>query len=440
MERGGRTWAGVVAAGTVTSLVMVYACSGSETPFVDGARPPAPERAPAPVSAPAPAKAPPGPLPALIYVQAQFVTGPDGKPKPGPAKMTILRTDGTQWYPQVIEDPDSNVFHKGMPWRGGILTIGAEKAMIKHWKPEGDTWKATTLWEREWGGRFDRMRDIEAADVDGDGQEELVVVTHDAGVVAVGDEAEGGAWTFQEMDEKPDTFVHEVEVGDVDGDKKPEFYVTPSARNKASGASQPGGVARYDYRDGKYVRTDVVAWTESHAKEILVTDLDGDGVDELYVAKEGHVEKAEGGGKPVLVEPAKVVRMVPGGRGEWTERVVATLNDEKQCRFLTAGDVNHDGKKDLVAAGMDTGLWMLDRQADGAFVNVLIEANSGGFEHATDVADLDGDGKLEIYAASEKRGARMLRKFWWDGSAWKSQKIVDIPEKHITWNVLDARL
>jgi hypothetical protein len=184
----------------------------------------------------------------------------------------------------------------------------------------------------------------------------------------------------------------------------------------------------------------VVAWTESHAKEILVTDLDGDGVDELYVAKEGHVEKPEGGGKPVLVDPAKVVRMVPGKGGKWTEQVVATLKDEKQCRFLTAGDVNGDGKKDLVAAGMDTGLWMLDRQADGTFVNVLVEANSGGFEHATDVADLDGDGKLEIYAVSEKKGARLLRKFWWDGSAWKSEKIVDIPEQHITWNVLDAKL
>src|SRR5688500_16412029 len=194
MDGRGRMVGGLVAAGTVASLLLVYACSGSET-----STPPAPAPAPAPPPAPPAApKAPAGPLPALIYVQAQFVTGPDGKPKPGPAKMTILRTDGTSWFPQVVEDPESNVFHKGMPWRDGILTIGAEKALIKHWKPAGDGWKATTLWEREWGGRFDRMRDIESADIDGDGKEELVVVTHVAGVVAVGDEGEGGAWTFQE--------------------------------------------------------------------------------------------------------------------------------------------------------------------------------------------------------------------------------------------------
>jgi hypothetical protein len=425
---------GGVTLAAAAALAGLYACSGTE-PEVEE---PAP--APAPVAPPAAPKPPPGPLPALIFVQAQFVSGPDGKPKPGPAKMTLLRTDGKTWYPQVIEDPDSNVFHKGMPWRDGILTIGAEKAMIKHWKPSGDTWTATTLWEREWGGRFDRMRDIEAADVDGDGQEELVVVTHDAGVVAVGDEGADGKWTFQEFDQKPDTFVHEVEVGDVDGDKKVEFYVTPSARNKASGASQPGGVARYDFKDGKYVRTQVASWEESHAKEILVTDLDGDGVDELYVAREGHVEKAEGAGKPVLKDPAKVIRMVPGKGGKWTEQVVATLVDEKQCRFLVPGDVNGDGKKDIVAAGMDTGLWMLDRAADGTFTNVLIEGNSGGFEHATDVADLDGDGKLEIYAASEKKGARFIKKYWWDGTTWKSEKVVDIPEQHITWNVMDGRL
>ncbi|MEQ1506312.1 MAG: VCBS repeat-containing protein [Myxococcota bacterium] len=435
-----RRWSAGVGAVAMLFGVAGPSCTGEVDHSMDPKPQPVEALDPAPAPAPAPKVAPAGPLPTLIMVQAQFVNGPDGRPKPGPARMTLYRTDGTDWFPEVIEDPDSNVFHKGIPWRDGILTIGAMKAMIKHWKKEGETWKATTLWEKSWGGKFDRFRDVELGDVDGDGKDEMVLATHDMGVVAVGDEAEDGTWSFAEFDRTNDTFVHEVEIGDVDGDKKLEFYVTPSERNRASGASQPGGVARYDFvSEGKYKRTQVVQWTESHAKEILVTDLDGDGVDELYAAKEGHVEKGEKGAKATLVDPAKIIRLSPDG-AKWTESVAVVLPNEKQCRFLVSGDLNGDGKKDLVAAGMETGLWLLQRKDDGTFDATSIDTGSGGFEHATDVSDLDGDGKLEIYAASEKAGARELRKYQWDGAGWKKTKIDDIADQRITWSLQDGKL
>lgn len=429
-----RRWMGrAVGRGAVVAAALWAGCTGSES-----VPDPLPQPEPAP-EAPEPAAAPEGPLPAIVMVQAQFVKGPDRRPRPGPARMTLYRTDGERWYPTVIEDPDSNVFHKGVPWRDGILTLGAMKAAVKHWKDDAGEWKATTLWEKSWGGKFDRMRDIEAGDVDGDGKEELVVATHDMGVVAVGDENEDGTWTFVEFDKKSDTFVHEVEIGDVDGDGKLEFYVTPSERNRSSGVSQPGGVARYDFvGEGRYKRTSVVDWKESHAKEILAVDMDGDGKSELYAAKEGHVEKGKGGGPATLVEPVKIVQLSLVD-GKWTQTVVATLENEKQCRFLVPGDIDGDGKLDLVAAGMETGLWKLDRSADGTFAPEQIEADAGGFEHATHVADLDGDGKLEVYAASEKAGARELRRYTWDGSAWKKEKIADIPEDRITWFLSDGK-
>jgi hypothetical protein len=417
-------------AGLLVGAVVVASCSG-ETPPPPKPAPPPPV---APAPPPAPKVAPPGPLATLIMVQSQSVNG-----KPGPAKMTLLRTDGTDWYPEVIEDPDSNVFHKGMPWKDGILTIGAEKAMLKFWQRDGAKWKSTTLFEKSWGGKFDRLRDVEVGDVDNDGQDEIVLVTHDRGVVAVGEQGADATWTWTEMDQKDDTFVHEVEIGDVDGDGKKEFYTTPSARNRASGASQPGGVARYDARGGKYVRTDVFAWEESHAKEILVVDTDADGKDELYVAREGHVVKE--GDKPVLKSPAAIVRAEPvNGGKKWVEVPVASLENEKQCRFLVPGDVDGDGKIELVAAGMDTGLWLLDDAGAGQWKLSQIEADTGGFEHATDVADLNGDGKLEVYAASEKKGTRVLRRYTLVDGAWKKEDVVPIPKLHITWNLQDARL
>jgi FG-GAP-like repeat len=430
-----RVGAAVFALGAAV-FALGQACSGEAPPAT-----PAPEPIAAPEAPPTP---PTEPVPALLMVQAQFIDG-----RPGPARMNIQRWDGKNWFEEVVEDPESSVFHKAVPWRDGILTISAcapctetsKGALLKHWKKADGAWTATTLVERKWGGKFDRFRDLELGDVDGDGKDEIVLATHDMGVVTVGDEAEDGTWTFVDYDQHSDTFVHEVEIGDVDGDGKKEFYVTPSERNKASGESQPGGVMRYDFDGSRYKRTQVVHWNTTHAKEILVADLDGDGKDELYAAREA--VRVKGANGLETKEPSMIVRFDQDG-AKWKEVTVATLPDESMCRFLLAGDVNHDRKKDIVAAGKDTGLWMLDRKPDGTFTPVLIDGDSGGFEHATDLADFDFDGKPEIYAASEKSAdrpeLRQLRKYYYNGTTWEKTVIAGIPPKRFTWNIQDAKL
>lgn len=383
-------------------------------------------------------RGPKEPLPTLIVSQAHFQM--TGKPKPLPAKIVLLRNQGDTWFRDEFTDEEANVFHKAIAWRDGILTIGAETspkpATLKHWKRVKGAWKGKTLWSQAWeGAKFNRLRDLEIGDVTGDGHDNIVIATHDQGVVAVGTEGEDG-WTFVEMDQRADTFVHEIEIGDVDGDGVTEFYATPSARNKASGASQPGSVWRYDFKDGAFVGSAVVDFTDSHAKEILVTDQDGNGTDELYVVREGHKEK-DADGVMQLIDPVRIVRFTPDG-GAWTDNVVATLQDD-QCRFLLSGDVDGDGVTELIAAGFKSGLWLLEPKADGTFDNVLIDADSGGFEHATHVADLDGDGKLEIYVAADEQ--KEFRKYTWNGTSFDRtfiDKIGPDANSHITWNIQDG--
>ena len=418
-----------VVGGLLASLVFV-ACSGGE-PATDGAEEPKPE----PTEAPAPTGPPEGDLPGLILVQARFEKV-GGRPKPKPATMWLFRTDGKEWYDELIEDPGSNVFHKGVLWRGGILTIGAMEARLTHWTRSDDGWDSKVLWKQSWGGKFDRLRDIELADVTGDGKENIVLATHDFGVIAVGSENDDGTWAFAEMDKTADTFVHEIEIGDVDGDGKKEFYATPSDRNKSSGASQPGAVSRYDYVDGTFKRSWVVQWEESHAKEILVTDVDGDGKDELYAVREAHIEvtKKDGKKEKNRIEPVKIVQLTPNG-DSWDERTVVELDDD-MSRFLLPADANHDGKADLVAAGKKSGLWLLTAKDDGTFDKTLIDAESGGFEHATHAADLDGDGKQELYVASDDQ--RELRRYTWNGTDFDKEVISDMPARTITWNIQDG--
>ena len=141
---------------TFLLLSLVSACSGEEAP---GPVQPASESQ---VEKPAePSKS----LPALLVAYSHFAKV-NGKITPQPAKLVVWRTDGDHWWSHEILDPDSNVFHKAKPWRDGILTIGAMSAKLKHWTRDGDTWKAELLWERSWGGDFDRLRDIELADLE----------------------------------------------------------------------------------------------------------------------------------------------------------------------------------------------------------------------------------------------------------------------------------
>jgi hypothetical protein len=411
----------------VSSLLAMIAgatgCSGGSDPAVTETPTAEPE---VPVQ-------PEGPLRALLVVQAHFKM--EGKkPIPQPAKLMIWRTDGTNWWGEELLDPDSNVWHKAMPYNGGFLTIGAQSAVLKHWTPSGAGWAAAELWRVQWDGKFNRLRDIEIGDVDGKPGDEIVLATHDVGVVAVGTES-GGTFTFTELDKKPDTFVHEIEIGDVDGDGKPEFYATPSDRNNVSGASQPGAVVRYDFDGAAWKRSPVVSWTDTHAKEILVTDTDGDGVDELYVAKEG----VKATGSKALKAPVQVIRYTKGADA-WVPCVIATLPGEHQLRFLVPGDVDGDGAVEILAPGYKTGLWVLEPPTDDscAWSPVQIDAKSGGFEHATHVADMDGDGKLEIYVASDNN--KELRRYVHEGGSYTRSTVWTMPAHHLTWNIQDASL
>ena len=161
-------------------------------------------------------------------VQASGVAGIE----PQPARLSIWSHTEQGWAEERLEDPESNVFHKALPFEDGILTLSGEKAMVKHWTRKSGVWRATQIWSKNWGGKFNRMRDAEFADLDGDGANEMILATHDQGVLAVGSRAKSGEWSFEELGQKPDTFVHEIEVGDVDGDGQIEFYGTPSARVK----------------------------------------------------------------------------------------------------------------------------------------------------------------------------------------------------------------
>ena len=291
-----------------TIAALALACGADESPEPTAAPPPAPAPPPQAAAPTTPDSLPNG----IMLALAQFVSEKDDAGKssivPGPARAEFLfRRDG-QWQTTALEDPDSNVFHKAMVYPSAapvILTLGGSAARVRSWARGPGGLEATTLWEKDFGGKFSRMRDAEVGDLYGDGRMAIAVSTHDQGVVAVLRPGPGGDFEVQELDRWPDTFVHEIEIGDMNGDGTLEVYATPSEPNTLRGDEQHGTVVRYVPKDGRG-RTVVADLGNRHAKEIFVGDVDGDGTDELYVAVEALTEGVDP--NVTIVEPVEIRR------------------------------------------------------------------------------------------------------------------------------------
>ncbi|MFK7988709.1 MAG: FG-GAP repeat domain-containing protein [Sandaracinaceae bacterium] len=392
----------------------------------DGDEPPA-------ASAEIPADLPFG----LLLGYSQFVTR-EGRPTPGAARLEMLTRSGGEWHVEVLEDDTSNVFHKAMVYTPpgaapGILTLGAMGAAVKLWRRSGGEWTSETLWEAEFGGEFDRMRDAEIADLFGDQWPAIAVATHDQGVVGVIRPSEDGSFAVTEIDRRANTFVHEIEIGDLNGDGTLEVYATPSEPNNLDGGAQHGEVVRYvpGSGEGRQVVADLGS---RHAKEIWVGDVDGDGRDELYVAVEALTEGRDP--NVIIREPVEIRRYeadTPADQGA----VIATIPD-RLCRFLTVGDLDGDGQNEMVAAAYSSGLWLLrpGRDANGEWSIERIDRESGGFEHASIFADLDEDGRDELYVAADNQGE--VRRYVWVNGRPRREVIHsrENARSQMTWNLM----
>ena len=416
----------------LTASISLIACGGgdSESPSADGSGEAVTE-----VNTKAEHCAPTadGSRSVMVTGHSVFKNDAQGNPLPQPAQMRVWCADETgNWKSDIVDDPDSNVFHKIIPMEDGrLITIGAMAAHLKEWKVTDGNWSGTTLWQKSWGGRFDRLRDIEIGDVDQDGKDEWAIATHDQGVVAVYNPDEG-AETVIEMDQKADIFVHEIEIGDVDGDGKLEFFATPSDRNQV-GHSQKGSIVMYQFDGTQYVRSIVEAKEGTHAKEILATDLDGDGTSELLGVFEAELNESGG-----IETPVQIRSYTLQSDGSFEASVLAEIQDE-MCRFLIAGDIDGDGQVEMVASAKTSGVWLLERGEDGTWTPENIDRNSSGFEHVSKMMDMDGDGTPELYVAADKQ--RTLSQYSWNPETKSfDKKILGSLPSGFTWNLEGGKI
>jgi outer membrane protein assembly factor BamB len=249
------------------------------------------------------------------------------------------------------------------------LLVGSRDGQV--YALDGDGSSARSVDRRpRWSFQLGRpILDIGTADVDGDGQPEVIPSPYRGGELYLLENDGRLAWQQRTEGE-----IGLVQGGDVDGDGKAEIVLLSASWDLyvLEGDGQP------------VWHSEAMALSYAHVTpdpgQLLVRDLDGDGRAEVAV---------------VTVDPPISLYVFQGdGRQAWTYPLGTSSSTSAR---LTGGDVDGDGDLEIaVTTAVHEPVYLLD--SEGRFLaEYRIRATSGPLEFA----DLDGDGRDEVLIATE---------------------------------------
>jgi hypothetical protein len=308
-------------------------------------------------------------------------------------------------------------------------------------------------------------RAIAAADLDGDGDVDLVVGD---GIAEVRVFENLGPGAFLEGATHQASGPRVLALGDLDGDRAPDLVVLDAFAPRVS----------VSLNDGRgHFTAPVIYRSVWNPNDVELVDLDGDRLRDLVIAgaddmlvlrnagdgsfrraqsidpeicrfnqtvsldadQDGDAELAVSGGYGVFsFQCCGAVRVLDQVAGTWTPG--PALIDESCHEALAAGDLDGDGDVDLAAAyseGFLSGQAVLLNDGSGAFSTGWTLSNLELPPRVLDVVDLDGDGDLDQVgetrawindgAASFSVGQSLVDTPWIHGSVF-DQVLADVDQ------------
>ena len=281
----------------------------------------------------------------------------------------------------------------------GSAVIADDIAWWENSVGDGTAWTEHTVDES-----FNGARLVFAGDVDGDGDLDVLGAAFDADDIAWWENTsgDGTAWTKYTIDGSFDGATS-VYASDVDGDGDLDVLGT---------AAIDGDIAWWENTAG-----DGTAWTEHtvddsfNGSSVYAADVDGDGDTDVLGAAAG-------------TDDINWWENTAGDGTAWIEHIVD--GDFDSANSVHTADVDSDGDLDVLGSGQfeDAITWWENSAGDGtAWIEHTVD---GAFDDAGLVysADMDGDGDVDVLGVAAN-GADIA---WWentsgDGSAWTEHTV-----------------
>jgi len=220
----------------------------------------------------------------------------------------------------------------------------------------------------------DGIQSVHAADVDGDGDIDLLSASENTDEIAWHEN--DGSQSFTKRVVSTDAFfAQDVYAADVDGDGDMDLMsasVLKIAWYKNDGAADPSFTEM------------IVSESVDGANSIFAADIDGDGDMDLMTA---------------ISFDDEILWYENDGSESFTEHVVSTNADGAFDVF--AIDVDGDGDMDLLSASSeDDKIAWYENDGSQNFTEHSVSTNAN-FPHTVFAADLDGDGDIDLMSASQ---------------------------------------
>lgn len=182
-------------------------------------------------------------------------------------------------------------------------------------------------------------------------------------------------------------FSDTITVGDFNGDHRKDFATGTSVQGRK-------GLVNLGRPDGGWTTVDVPGVRNgAYVRSVDAVDLNGDGLDDLVVGYMAYEGEGWHSGIDVFYSQKD---------GTWKRRGLAAFEKRLEIAALGHGDLDGDGKTDLVALTGDGDTWIFLGDGQGFFTRetaTAIPAFPGACAgYHVKLADLDGDGKDEIVA------------------------------------------
>jgi hypothetical protein len=184
-----------------------------------------------------------------------------------------------------------------------------------------------------------------------------------------------------------------VAVADANGDGKPDLLVANANGCYADGEICPYGSVSVLLGNGDGTFQNAVTYDSGgyDAESVAVADVNGDGVPDLIVANEcGASEFCYAGAVGILL-----------GNGDGTfQTAVSYLSGGYAAVSVAVADVNGDGKLDLLAVNSEGSVGVLLGNGNGTFQSAITYGTGGYGAGSVSIADVNGDGHLDLVVAN----------------------------------------